>query len=738
MQEDRALFELELTRGAKTIPATRKNLMGTINSPSHNQAIAMGRATTDEELKQKLKIGLAGAVIHTKSCKDGKRSEANVEEDSIFVGVDIDKVKEQGVADIREYFVKHILPIKDEIHLIWSYITYSDNGFRLIVRRPSNATIEETQKWVALKVKLKHDTKCKDKARLFFLPGMDDILYMDEKALFGEKELAAYTIAPLALTENEEIKVEDVEVVDVENLECFGIKLVNLIERIVVMVAKHSLPLVEGERNDIILKAVRKTLAVESAPNVLVSLFVNFGLGKEEVTRIVNSALRYQVEGEAIYADVRNLIRELRAEAGLITGDGLLPCRPLPKKLPIGISEWVAVAPEGFAPAVIIAFLPLAGTIATLLRFDYLDGNEHSPSFMSHIVGEFASGKSFLKVLAACFLSRIRTRDAAARALEDEYRRKLKQCKNDTKLPEDPRPVVIEVPFNISTAKLLKRMAQAKGRHLVKVAEEIDTSTKANKAGAWSEHSDIDRYSFDNALYGKDNMNEDTYSGIVPVYCNSITTGTYKATKRHYEHHVEDGLVSRTVFGQLPSNFAGKMPVFKKFTAKQLENIERAIDLLEQAEGKIKLPKTLKAIDAWLDEKRQLANETQSNAINSFFRRAAVIAARGAAVFSVLYGNKEPRTLIDFALWLADYTLQQQVALWGSYVENQEEVKVTPLANLYQDLPEKFSREELRNFRIMNGMPENPRMNIKRWKDAGMIREVEKGQYVKTTPQAKA
>jgi hypothetical protein len=322
--------------------------------------------------------------------------------------------------------------------------------------------------------------------------------------------------------------------------------------------------------------------------------------------------------------------------------------------------------------------------------------------------------------------------------VEDEYRRKLKRCKNDAQLPEDPRPVVIEVPVSTSVAKLLKRMAQAKGRHLIKVTEEIDTSTKSNKAGAWSEHSDIDRISFDNSLYGKDNINEDTYSGVIPVYCNSVSTGTIKATINHYANHVENGLVSRTAFGDLPSNFAGEMPVFKKFTAKQLANIELAIDLLEQADGKIKLPKTLKAIKGWIDEKRQLANETQSNAINAFFRRAAVIGARGAAEAYILCGNKETHVVIDFALWLADYVLQQQVAMWGKYIENQEEVKATPLANLYHELPDEFTREELINLRLMNGMPKNERTNLMRWKQAGMIREVEKNKYVKTTPQVQA
>ena len=123
--------------------------MGTIYSPSHNQAIAEGRAATDKKQYEKVKSGLPGAIIHAKKIKDGKRCDANVEEESDYVGNDFDHLNEQGVTDIKEYFVKHILPVKDEIRLVWAYITYSGNGIRLVVRRPSNAGIEETQKWVA-------------------------------------------------------------------------------------------------------------------------------------------------------------------------------------------------------------------------------------------------------------------------------------------------------------------------------------------------------------------------------------------------------------------------------------------------------------------------------------------------------------------------------------------------------------------------------------------------------------
>ena len=732
MQEDRALFELELTRGANTIPATRENLMGTINSPSHNQAIAEGRATTDEERKKELKSRLPGAVVHAKKCKDGKRLEANVEE-SIFVGVDVDHLKEQGIVDIKEHFVKHILPMKDEIHLVWSYETFSKDGLRIVVRRPSNATIEETQKWVAFKIKLKHDAKCKDRSRLFFLPGIEDLLYMDEEALFGEKELPAYTIAPLALCDGEMLQAENIQEVEVEKLEKFGIKLVDLVERLASKIAKHPLPLVEGERNDTLLKVARKMLAVESDPNILVSLFMQFGLGKAEVTQIVNNAFKYKVEGETIHADVRGIIRELRAEAGLVTGDGLLPCRPMPKKLPLIFRELVAIAPPGFEAAVAVAALPLMGTIATRLRMKYLDGAVHSPSFMSHIIGEQAAGKSFINWLAELLLHRIRMRDEVARSQEQEYNEAIKRCKNDTQQPDDPKPVIIEVPFSISVTMLLKRMAQAQGQHLVSVTDEVATVTKTNKAGAWSQKIEIYRHGFDNARYGQDYMSENSYSGIYPIFYNTLSGGTPDTTEEFFRGNALNGSATRYAVTTIPDNFGGKMPVFKTLTTKQKAFIEQGIDFLEQADGEIRLPKVLKAIEEWQEEKRLLAIETQSKAIDTFRRRSANIGFRAGGLAYKLCGDKETSMVVDFALWVADYVLQQQVAQWGAELERGEEPKQAhPVINLFQEVDEQFTRQELVDLRVVNGQSKNVRMIIKRWKDNGMIVEIEPNLYVKT------
>ena len=703
-----------------------------VEDPKRNEHILKLRAESDKDEQDKMKRKLPGVCIHALEFTDGIRHQESAVESMIY-GNDYDFKDNPHMTDPEKYFKEYILPKKDELRLIEAYISTRGNGLQIFSKRPDNATIAEAQLWQATLVGLKHDKSCTNLDRVFFIPHKDNILYMDEEALFGEKELPAYTIAPLALCDGEMLQAENIQEVEVEKLEKFGIKLVDLVERLASKIAKHPLPLVEGERNDTLLKVARKMLAVESDPNILVSLFMQFGLGKAEVTQIVNNAFKYKVEGETIHADVRGIIRELRAEAGLVTGDGLLPCRPMPKKLPLIFRELVAIAPPGFEAAVVVAALPLMGTIATRLRMKYLDGAIHSPSFMSHIIGEQAAGKSFINWLAELLLHRIRMRDEVARSQEQEYNEAIKRCKNDTQQPDDPKPVIIEVPFSISVTMLLKRMAQAQGQHLVSVTDEVATVTKTNKAGAWSQKIEIYRHGFDNARYGQDYMSENSYSGIYPIFYNTLSGGTPDTTEEFFRGNALNGSATRYAVTTIPDNFGGKMPVFKTLTTKQKAFIEQGIDLLEQADGEVRLPKVLKAIEEWQEEKRLLAIETQSKAIDTFRRRSANIGFRAGGLAYKLCGDKETSMVVDFALWVADYVLQQQVAQWGAELERGEEPKQAhPVINLFQEVDEQFTRQELVDLRVVNGQSKNVRMIIKRWKDNGMIVEIEPNLYVKT------
>lgn len=714
---------------------TREELFEEINDNVRNKHIENLRVEPDEDKQDNMKRELPGICWHAQKFIDGKRNSKNAVPSGL-VGDDFDYKDNPFMGDPREYFTNYIYPIREEIHLIFAYVSTRGKGLQIVCHLPLNATIAQAQAYIAQKVGLKHDLSCSNLDRVFLLPHKNDVLYSNMDGLFAEENPNSYTIE---LTGIDGVTKEGVGVFPQEQIDelrskkFFSITLGSIFDS---YVGTEKIPI--GERNTTVFSKAHKLMALGLSTEELVALFSTVtSLSQAELRQACRTQPNYLPSDGTLSGELRRVIRQLRQEAGFETGTGLIPCRPIPKKLPLVFRELVAVAPDGFAPAFIIAALPLAGAIATRLRMKYLDNVMHSPSFMSHIVGEQAAGKSFINWLAELLLHRIRCRDEVARAQEQEYNDALKRSKNEGKQPEDPRPVIIEVPFTISVSMLLKRLAQAHEAHLISVTDEVATVTKTNKAGAWSQKIEIYRHGFDNARYGQDYLSENSFSGIFPVFYNTLSGGTPDTTEDFFRGNTQNGSVTRYAIARVPDNFAGKMPVIKPLTAKQKAAIEHGIDLLEQAEGEIRLPKLLKAMDAWLEEKAKLALETQSKPIDTFRRRSANIGFRAGGLVFKLCGDKETSVVVDFALWVADFVLQQQVAMWGQYLESDEENNtVHPVINLYKELSEEFTREELVNLRTINGQGKNVRMIIKRWKDSGMIQELEKNRYIKIDKQA--
>jgi hypothetical protein len=115
--------------------------------------------------------------------------------------------------------------------------------------------------------------------------------------------------------------------------------------------------------------------------------------------------------------------------------------------------------------------------------------------------------------------------------------------------PTNPRACPRNNGINVSIAKLLQLLAYSDGKHLIGIGEEIDTLVKSERAGVWSQKSDIYRLGFDNAKYGQNYMSDNSFSANVPVYYNLLLTGTPGGMYRFFKD-VEDGLVTRFCFAQ--------------------------------------------------------------------------------------------------------------------------------------------------------------------------------------------
>lgn len=725
-------FAIEMKRGSSAEICTEQVFDEAMRDASVAQHCEMYRSTHDDKYKRQL----PGICFHA-WFTDNKRHEGSAVPSGLFI-FDIDKMKELLDTDPRTFFKERVEPRIDELSILVAHVTPSDDGLRLVAPLRPGMGIEQSQAWLGEQLQVKYDGCVKDMSRLSFMVPESHFLYLDRASLFAPADNLPMTLpsAPVAVEEEvETLEAEEVggDTIVYEDEEYKGVPLSRIVEVLITRIGGEP---VEGERNTRIytLAGYLRYISDFDADR-MASLIPHFGLSDEEVLRACRSAVA-RPRAVDMPMVLKNVIRDCQAEMGLVGGRGLsVDCRPMPKRLPPLVHQFVRTAPDAFKAPTVMALLPLMGAVATNLRFSYLDGSLHSPSFMTCITGAQASGKSFIRRPEQILLEHIREQDEVERRKEAAYQEQLRKAKNSKTQPEEPQVCIRKVPVSISIAKLLKRLDNAQGKHLISICEEIDTLNKTNRAGAWSEKTDMMRNAFDNTEYGQDYMNSNSYSTTVNVYYNLLFCGTPSSVMRFFKPHLTDGLVSRTIFTSLPDNFGGDIPMFKSFTDKDKLVIADGITRLEKADGEVSLPKVAKAISAWQEGKRRLAQETQSVAVDTFRKRSAVIGYRAGALAYLLNEKVENRIVTDFACWVADYVLQQQVSSFGEYMENEEESLTSSapgcVMQLFSILPAQFTRHELENLRVQGGKSSDVRMIICRWKKSGMITEVGKNTYAK-------
>ncbi len=388
----------------------------------------------------------------------------------------------------------------------------------------------------------------------------------------------------------------------------------------------------------------------------------------------------------------------------------------------------------------VIASLPILGALATRVRFQYLDKQEHSFSFMSCITAPAATGKSFIRKPVNLLLTPIDRQDELERKREEEYKEALRAAKNSKMQPTNPRACPRNNGINVSIAKLLQLLAYSDGKHLIGIGEEIDTLVKSERAGVWSQKSDIYRLGFDNAKYGQNYMSDNSFSANVPVFYNLLLTGTPGGMYRFFKD-VEDGLVTRFCFAQLPDMFGSDIPAFENYTEAEEREIIDIAECLDKAAGTIACSHVGVRIRRWLNEKRDLAIREDSRAVDTLRKRAAVIGYRAGMLAFLLNECVYDKAVGEFASWVAEYVFQNQMQLFGSKFEEVAQNQLVMnerkscVVSLLQQLPDQFTRNELMALRARNGQSTRVDMVISRWKSSGFITQVDKTTY-KKTPKA--
>ena len=773
----RICYQQSVTSG-QPMPLTKENWDQLIDSPEVknicNRIAALDPTAEDyNDRKQALKRRLPIIIPHAQSFKNGKRISADAVPSGLAM-LDVDHVDNP-----KEWFdsIDKQLLSDNRIYLV--SITASGHGLRIIGERLSSSispefnsdaeSIEAAQLRMANALGItEYDAVTKDLARASYVVPRDYILYIDDSGLFsssiasglnpdnGSQEPPASSFASDAIRQlalpphvdpssvspesNSGTSLPFREESEVGSLSYRGIPYADIVAQLMLSIGAAD-GAVQGERNTVYFSLANYMRYIcDFNAALLLRILPDFGLSEAERRQAISSAIgRPRKSQKPMVLQSAIAICEKEAhldEQSPLEKSTALPLPELPRLLKLICRR----LPADYRPAMVIASLPILGTLATRIRFEYLDRQEQSLSFFSCITAPAASGKSFIRKPLDLLLTPINEQDAIEREKEQAYKDKLRASKNSKNQPEDPHACPRNNGVAISIAKLLQLLTYAEGKHLIGIGEEMDTLVKSERAGVWSQKSDIYRLAFDNAEYGQAYMSDSSFNAHIKVYYNLLLTGTPNSMKRFFKD-LENGLATRVCFAQLPDTSFTEIPVFAPYTEAEKEEIIRWARRLDAEQGTLVCPQLNTVIANWLEQKRQQAMEADSHAMDTLRRRAGVMGFRAGMLCYLLENRKFTKTVGAFAEWVAEYVFRNQMELWGEQMEQELTGALDIIsgergsaASLLALLPNEFTTSDLIKLRARKGQSVKNNaicMVLNRWKTNRKIEQIAEAKYKK-------
>lgn len=439
---------------------------------------------------------------------------------------------------------------------------------------------------------------------------------------------------------------------------------------------------------------------------------------------------------------------------------------PKDKDLPPVIREIVTNAPQNRKlPAFVASLSPLCALCPRVRLHYYYDTRPSALLLQVLIEGAQSSGKSFAADIESLIMDKtLKARDKAMRRLEQEYRDKKKTRKANEKLEAEPETTIRVVPPTISKTVLTKRADMYErvfGDTLTfwMFAEELAQVTDAGKNG-YSNLRTIMRTAYDlGSLFGIDFASDNSYSAIVDINICSMFCATPAALDEYFDKKaIEGGNITRTILCKIDDDLGEDGAIFIPYTSEQRTVIDTILAQLmnETYDNDGGLQPTVDLDMTWLDKtvckwvrgKGNEATLSGSQALDVFRKRSSVSAFRIAALCQYLYGmeikNEKlkiqneviQKRVRQIYLFMAEYILQAMLDRWGKRFEElnakrESELKPGPKENLFDQLTDTFTREQLNLLIEQQGKVTPDKVFINRWKKLRVIEIIDKNTFRK-------
>lgn len=414
--------------------------------------------------------------------------------------------------------------------------------------------------------------------------------------------------------------------------------------------------------------------------------------------------------------------------------------------LPPAVRAFWDSAPAPFKVPAILTAIDCYCALATRLRFKYTyDLDPHALLLQVLVVAEAASGKSFTRPIVKSLMQPLKLRDQEMKRMEQAYQDLKKTQAKNKQLPEEPITDV-RCLQTITKAKLVKRADMFIRKYGEPLTfwfynEELATMTESNKR-AFADLRTMDRLAYDlGAEYGSDTLSDASYNADVDVIYCSLFCATDNALREYMDKRsVEGGNCTRKILTDLGDLMGEDAPRFRPLTPEEQacvsKTVQHLMDITYTDEGQLQPIRMVPMewldyhVRRWCSDQRQLVLKTGSRARNCFYKRASVSAARMSCLLYYLWKEDKgaQRKVAKFYRFMATYILDGLLARWGRQYEQMHKTDETDdgtKAPLYDQLPQQFSRDQLRELIVKLDLSTPARIFISKWKRAKLIYESE-------------
>ena len=744
-------------RKPKTVPATVEGFWKRVDAPETGRICAeltdileakrRGEMAPEDykAKKAELKLGDSFYTPHAHFKKGYKSSEGDPVDSGKAI-IDLD-----GCEGFPELYAQKLMGRERELGINMVNGSIRGTGGHVLFDIPEGMDRQTAQEWLANEILggVPYDVAVHEKERAIYVPCREYILYIDEELMFSDE------LHPAKVKYEVRGKMDEVRETP-SAIEHHPSDIVEPSARALAAfdetLTMTGLTLEELNRDGVrhnTLKLLLPTLCQMMSQGELLGVLTQkmpeYSKEQDCQTLVSNFYDKYVDQNRPMNLKQKEVfLRSLKASENY-TAEPAPLCNSVTididaAKLPMGLKESLKPYPQNMWPALIVGLMPALMALADGVTYRYCDGKMGFLGAMAIILGEQASNKSAIEEAVERWLVDLRREDEAVRDREDKVREANKRRKANERAQEAPAGVVRVVPITISCSKLLKRLKQSQGHSLYSICTEAETLIKSNGSGAWAQKWDIYRNAFGRERWGVDFNSDQSESGDVNVAYSWTLLGTPRTVLKMFrgknESNAENGLSSRMMLSEMPDTMFAKITVFKDLTESDMNRISQATALLRSATGFYDTPRLRKAIDKWLEEKRVESALNMDVIKDRFRRRAAVIGFRCGVVFMLLAG-KESSACINFALKMADYTLQMQLRVFGPLLtkyyadDGSQDTSATVNGSIFEQLPSPFDLHDLRRVKGQEFSDGALYTIISRWKSEGWVEKSGKGKWIK-------